>query len=154
MKKQILRVLMLFLSISFFGQSSKIDIEEITEMILEKNKQTNATQIDATNYSEQGDYSFNSTGGLLNYNPKPSGTAFDGVNLQPKHIKVVSLVPGKAAVAMYYSEGSIQPKDYVAVSHYLTRTSEVFVKENNKWVKRTGHYSPITGGQGTSQVGN
>ena len=55
-------------------------------------------------------------------------------------------MPGKAAVAMYYSEGRIQPKGYGAVSHYLTRTSEVFVKENNKWVKRTGHYSPITRG--------
>ena len=41
---------MLFLSISFFGQSCKIDVKEITEMILEKNKQTNASQIDVTNY--------------------------------------------------------------------------------------------------------
>ena len=75
-------------------------MQEITEMILEKNKQTNASQIDVTNYSEQGDYSFNSTGGILNYNPEPSGTVFDGVNLQSKHIKVVSLGLGRAAVAI------------------------------------------------------
>jgi hypothetical protein len=153
MKKLILPLL-LMLTINLCAQSSTNDIKEITDMILEQNKQTNATQIDATNYSKQGDYSFNSTGGLLNYNPNPAGNVFDGVNLQPKHIRVISLVAGKAAVAMYYNEGSIQPKGYGAVSHYLTRTSETFVKENGKWVKVTGHYSPITGGQGTSQVGN
>ena len=104
-------------------------------------------------FPEQGNYSFNSTGGLLNYNPNPAGNLFDGINLQAKHIRVVSLVPGEAAVAMYYNEGSIQPKGYGAVAHYLTRVSETFVKENGKWVMVTGHYSPITGGQGTSQVG-
>ena len=72
-------------------------------------------------------------------------------NLPP--LKFDSLVPGNAAIAMYYNEGSIKPKGYGAVAHYLTRTSETFVNENGKWVMVTGHYSPITGGQGTSQVG-
>ena len=91
MKKLILPLL-LMLTINLCAQSSTNDIKEITDMILEQNKQTNATQIDATNYSKQGDYSFNSTGGLLNYNPNPAGNVFDGVNLQPKHIRVISLV--------------------------------------------------------------
>ncbi|MBT3588444.1 MAG: hypothetical protein HN507_07320 [Flavobacteriaceae bacterium] len=153
MKKQILPLLFLLLSINLFAQSATNDIQEITEMILEQQNQTNTTQIDVRNFSEQGNYSFNSTGGLLNYNPNPAGNLFDGINLQAKHIRVVSLVPGEAAVAMYYNEGSIQPKGYGAVAHYLTRVSETFVKENGKWVMVTGHYSPITGGQGTSQVG-
>jgi len=153
MKKLILPLLFLLLSVNVFAQSALNDIKELTEMILEQQKQTNTTQIDTRNFSEQGNYTFNSTGGLLNYNPNPAVEKFDGVNLQAKHISVVSLVAGKAAVAMYYNEGSIQPKGYGAVDHYLTRISETFVKENGKWVIVTGHYSPITGGQGTSQIG-
>ena len=153
MKKLMLPVVLLFVSINLFAQSAAKDVQEITNMILEQQKVTNTTQIDARNFAEQGNYSFNSTGGLLNYNPRPKGNKFDGVNLQAKHIQIVSLVPGKAAIAMYYNEGSIQPKGYGAVAHYLTRTSETFVNENGKWVMVTGHYSPITGGQGTSQVG-
>ena len=82
MKKQILPLLFLLLSINLFAQSAKNDIQEITEMILEQQNQTNTTQIDVRNFSEQGNYSFNSTGGLLNYNPNPAGNLFDGINLQ------------------------------------------------------------------------
>ena len=153
MKTRILPLLLLMVSINFFAQTATEDIQEITEMIIQQQEQTNKTQIDARNFSAQGNYSFNSTGGLLNYNPNPSAQKYDGMNLQAKHIRVVSLVAGKAAVALFYNEGSIKPKGYVAVDHYLTRISETYVKEKGKWVLVTGHYSPITGGNGTSQIG-
>ena len=87
-------------------------------------------------------------------NPNIKKNEWDIVNLTPKHIKVVSLVPGKAAVAMFYSEGSMTPKGSAAVPHYMTRVSETFIKEKGKWVMKTAHYSPISGGSGTSQIGS
>ena len=153
MKKIILQISILLLTITAFAQSASSDVKEITAMILEHQEQTNKTQVDSRVFFFFLYFSFNSTGGLLNFNPNPGAQIFDGVNLQAKHIRVVSLVPGKAAVAMFYNEGSIQPKGYGAVDHYLTRVSEIFVKENGTWVMVTGHYSPITGGQGTSQIG-
>ena len=72
--------------------------------------------------------------------------------MKPKHIEVIVLVPGKAAVAMYYSEGSMKPKGAAAVSHYMTRVTQAFVKEDNKWKVRASHWSPIQGGSGTSQT--
>ena len=85
-----LPVVLLFVSINLFAQSAAKDVKEITNMILEQQKVTNTTQIDARNFAEQGNYSFNSTGGLLNYNPRPTGNKFDGVNLQAKHIYLSS----------------------------------------------------------------
>jgi hypothetical protein len=40
---------------------------------------------------------------------------------------------------------------YPAVSHYMTRVSEVYVKEDGEWKLRSAHWSPVTGGSGTSQ---
>jgi hypothetical protein len=39
-----------------------------------------------------------------------------------------------------------------AVSHYLTRVTQVLVKEAGKWKIRSSHWSAITGGSGTSQA--
>ena len=52
---------------------------------------------------------------------------------------------------MFYNEGSMKPVNGAAVSHYLTRITQIFVKENDKWVVVASHYSPVTGGSGTSQ---
>ncbi|MDP6202535.1 MAG: hypothetical protein QF616_09960, partial [Candidatus Marinimicrobia bacterium] len=79
--------------------------------------------------------------------------SYDDVNLTPKHIEVVVLAPGKAAVALYYSEGYLKPKGSKAVDHYLTRVSQAFVKEDGEWRTRTSHWSPVKGGYGTSQTG-
>ena len=68
------------------------------------------------------------------------------------HVLVVILVPKKAAVAMYYSEGSMKPKNAPAVSHYLTRVTQVYVKEGGTWKIRASHWSPVSGGSGTSQT--
>jgi len=73
-------------------------------------------------------------------------------NLQPKHIKVITLVEGQAAVAVFYSEGSMKPKGSAAVNHYLTRATQVFVKEEGQWKIRSSHWSPVAGGSGTTQA--
>jgi len=103
--------------------------------------------------SKHGALEFWSSGGLLqrvsNADPQQKFTAF---SLTTKHIEVITLVENQAAVAMYYSEGSMQPVGSSAVSHYLTRVTEVFVKEGDTWKRRAAHFSPITGGQGTSQT--
>ena len=92
-------------------------------------------------------------GGLLQ---KIDGDAapqeFDAINLDSKHITVITLVPGQIAVAQYYSEGSLTPKNGTAVSNYLTRVTEVLVNEDGVWKTRAAHYSPVSGGAGTSQT--
>jgi len=37
------------------------------------------------------------------------------------------------------------------VSHYLTRVTQVYVKEGGSWKIRASHWSPVSGGSGTSQ---
>ena len=49
-----------------------------------------------------------------------------------KDIEVATVVPGQAAVATYYAEGSLQAKGAAAVSNYLTRVTLVFVKERRR----------------------
>ena len=70
---------------------------------------------------------------------------------------VVFLAPAHAhaddvATALYYSEGSFKPQGYPAVTNYLTRVTTTFVKEDGRWKISVSHYSPITGGSGTSQT--
>ena len=91
---------------------------------------------------------------IYDQDPNNRKNEWDYVSLQPKHIKVLSLVQGKAAIAMFYSEDSMKPKGSPAVSHYMTRVSETYIKENGKWVIKTAHYSPISSGNGTSQIGS
>ena len=106
---------------------------------------------DAT--SKDGTVEFWSSGGLMNWSSgdDPPGS-WNSVNLTPKHIKVIPLVEGQAAVAMYYSEGSMHPKGAEPVAHYMTRVTEVYVKEDGKWKVRAAHWSPVAGGSGTSQT--
>ena len=72
-------------------------------------------------------------------------------SLSPKHIKVITLVEGQAAVAMYYSEGRFKAKGGEPVNNYLTRVTQVYVKEDGRWKVRAAHWSPIAGGSGTNQ---
>lgn len=103
--------------------------------------------------SKNGSLEFWSSGGLLQeVPPNDTGGSWDVFKIYPKHIQVITLVEGQAAVAMYYSEGSLQPKGGALASHYLTRVMEVYVKEDGKWKLRAAHWSPITGGGGTTQT--
>lgn len=72
-------------------------------------------------------------------------------SLTPKHIEVITLVEGQAAVAMYYAEGRVKTQGGEAVNNYLTRATQVYVKEDGKWKVRAAHWSPIAGGSGTNQ---
>jgi len=102
--------------------------------------------------SNEGALQFWSSGGLIQNVPGNSPPAtYDDFTLTPKHVKVVTLVEGKAAVAMYYSEGSYHQKGSEPVPHYMTRITEVYVKEDGKWKVRAAHYSPIAAGSGTRQ---
>ncbi len=105
-------------------------------------------------YSKYGALEFWSSGGLLQKVPPGGRTPerYEILNLQAKHIEVITLVDGQVAVAHFYSEGSLQPQGYPAVAHYLTRVTQVFVKEDGKWKIRSSHWSPVAGGSGTSQT--
>jgi len=104
-------------------------------------------------YSGLGSLEFWSSGGLVMEVP-PEGLAedFELFNLHPKHIQVLELAPEKAAVALFYAEGSLHPKGGAFVGRYLTRVTQVFVKEDGQWRIRSSHWSPLTGGAGTNQV--
>ena len=103
--------------------------------------------------ASEGSVEFWSSGGLLQNVPGDApAQEFVSFSLEPKHITVVTLVPGQAAAEFYYSEGSFQPKGSEAVPNYLTRVTEIYVKENGKWKLRGAHWSPVQGGSGTKQT--
>jgi len=93
-------------------------------------------------YSGLGSLEFWSSGGLVMEVP-PEGLAeeFELFNLHPKHITV-----------LFYAEGSLHPRGGALVGRYLTRVTQVFVKEEGRWRIRSSHWSPLTGGAGTNQV--
>ena len=128
------------------------DKEDLIKQILANNEYSKKNNQAADEYSSKGALEFWSSGGLLQ-TVKPSGRPekYDYMNIDFKHIEVVILVPKKAAVAMYYSEGSMKPENAPAVSHYLTRVTQVYVKEGGSWKIRASHWSPVSGGSGTSQ---
>lgn len=144
---------MLAMSGAVFGDSHVED--EIRQMLMEDNTYTRANLKGREDtISKDGSLEFWSSGGLLQ---EVSGSglppaAFESFSLTPKHIKVISLADGQVAVAMYYSEGSFQREGSDLVSHYLTRATQVFVKENGEWKARAAHWSPVVGGSGTDQT--
>ena len=69
-----------------------------------------------------------------------------------KHIEVVVLVEGKAAIAHYYQEAAMKPKGLPAVPNYRTRVTQAYVKEDGMWRVKAAHWSPLQGGAGTSQT--
>ena len=102
--------------------------------------------------SSKGSLQFWSSGGLIQEVPGDSSiSTYDNFTLTPKHVQVITLEEGKAAVAMYYSEGSYHVTGSEPVAHYMTRVTEVYVKEDGQWKVRAAHYSPIAAGSGTNQ---
>lgn len=127
---------------------------EIRALIEESTAYTKTNLKDAPDaISSQGSLQFWSSGGLLqtvSSGVEPS--TYEQFSLTPKHINVVTLVEGQAAVAMYYSEGSYTESGGEAVDHYMTRITEAYVKEDGEWKLRAAHYSPIAAGQGTANT--
>jgi len=129
------------------------DVEDIKQQIMDNNEYFRKNKRGADEYSNLGALEFWSSGGLMQKvesNVRPE--LYDYANLDVKHIEVIVLVPKKAAVAMYYSEGSLKPKNSAAVGHYLTRVTRAYVKEDGQWKVRASHWSPVMGGSGTSQT--
>jgi hypothetical protein len=103
--------------------------------------------------SKEGSLEFWSSAGFLQHvTADDKLTEYESINIDAKHIHVITLVPGEIAVAQYYSEGSMAPEGSAAVSNYRTRATQVFVKEDGKWKVRAAHWSPIASGSGTSQT--
>ena len=108
---------------------------------------------DPMRLSKDGSKEFFSSGGLLNYLDRTSGgNTFEMFEGSIKHIEVVVLVEGQAAVAHFYQEAMMKPTGLPAVPNYRTRVTQVFVKEEGDWKIRAAHWSPLMGGAGTSQT--
>ena len=127
---------------------------EIREVILESIAHMNKELInDPMRLSKDGSTEFYSSGGLLNYlNRTSGGDTFEIFQGSIKHIEVVVLVEGQAAVAHFYHEAVMKPTGLPAVPNYRTRVTQVFVKEDGAWKIRAAHWSPLMGGAGTSQT--
>ena len=128
--------------------------EEVRQVILNNMAHMNqALNQDPMRVSKLGSKEFFSSGGLLNHIDRTSkGNSFDVFEGSRKHIEVLVLVEGKAAVAHFYQEAVMKPKERPAVPNYRTRVTQVYVKENGSWKIRAGHWSPLMGGAGTSQT--
>ena len=145
----------LFLSLTVFFSSVLLagDKEDIIKQIMASNNYVNKNKTNMSEYSKDGALEFWSSGGLLHeVGPGGRSDEYESFNMSIKHVEVLILVPKKAAVAMYYSEGSMTPKASKPVGHYMTRVTQAFVKENGEWRIRASHWSPIMGGAGTSQT--
>ncbi len=127
---------------------------EIKKEIMDGNAYVRQNGVDKEGgISKHGAVEFWSSGGLVQFVDADAPVShYDNFSLTPKHIQVVVLDEGKSAVAMYYSEGSFHEKGSEPVAHYMTRVTEVYVKEGKKWVVRAAHYSPIAAGSGTKQT--
>jgi hypothetical protein len=127
---------------------------EIKALIMEGNAYATEHLMDKEGgVSEHGALQFWSSGGLMHWvGPDSPVSKYEHSSIEAKHIKVMELPGGEAAVAMYYSEGSFKVKGQDAVDHYMTRALEVYVKEDGEWVVRASHWSPIAAGSGTSQT--
>ena len=108
---------------------------------------------DPMRLSKDGSKEFFSSGGLLNHLDRTSGgNTFEMFQGSIKHIEVVVLVEGQAAVAHFYQEAMMKPTGLPAVPNYRTRVTQIFVKEEGDWKIRAAHWSPLMGGAGTSQT--
>ena len=135
------------------GQASADTVEEVRATVIENLEYANKNLKDAPDtISKDGAPEFWSSGGLMQWVPADGAiTEYEYQSLSPKHIKVITLVEGQAAVAMFYSEGRFKAKGGEAVDNYLTRATVVYVNEDGKWKVRAAHWSPIAGGAGTNQ---
>jgi len=143
------------LILSTFSMSVNADTaQEIRDVVLANMAHTkkNLSQ-DPMRISSAGSKEFFSSGGLLNTITRNAGVSdFEYFSGTVKHIEVVVLVEGQAAVAHYYQEASMKPKGLPAVPNYRTRVTQAFAKEDGMWRIKAAHWSPLQGGAGTSQT--
>jgi hypothetical protein len=135
------------------GQAMADTAEEVRETIIKDMEYANKNLKDAPGtVSKDGSAEFWSSGGLMQWVPADGELSeYEYQTLTPKHIEVMTLAEGEAAVAMFYVEGRFKAKGGTAVDNYLTRATQVYVKEDGRWKVRAAHWSPIAGGSGTNQ---
>ncbi|MAX17967.1 MAG: hypothetical protein CMH73_07330 [Nitrospina sp.] len=155
MKNRFVSSLALTLTLSVLSSTVMADTaSEVRQVVLDQVAHMNQelTQ-DPMRLSKDGSIEFFSSGGLLTYLDRTSGgNTFEMFEGSIKHIEVVVLVEGQAAVAHFYQEAMMQPTGLPAVPNYRTRVTQVFVKEDGDWKIRAAHWSPLMGGAGTSQT--
>ena len=154
MKKVVLVLTALLIFGATIAHADEATEQAVIKTLLDRNAygKKNLKAMDDT-VAKDGSLEFWSSGGLLQeVDADAAPQEFDAINLSSKHITVITLVPGQIAVAQYYSEGSLTPKNSTGVSNYLTRVTEVLVKEGGIWKTRAAHYSPVSGGAGTSRT--
>ena len=155
MKNRFVSSLALTLILSALSSTVMSDTaSEVRQVVLDQVAHMNQelTQ-DPMRLSKDGSIEFFSSGGLLTYLDRTSGgNTFEMFEGSIKHIEVVVLVEGQAAVAHFYQEAMMQPTGLPAVPNYRTRVTQVFVKEEGDWKIRAAHWSPLMGGAGTSQT--
>ena len=127
--------------------------KEVKQLILDDNAYALKNLKDkAKVISNKGSLEFWSSGGLLQSMDQDAiAREFDTYNLHPKHIKIIE-VNSKTAIALYYVEGDYQQKESENNPKYLTRVMQVYVKEEGGWKIRAAHWSPLTGGKGTTET--
>ena len=155
MKNRFASSLALTLTLSALSSTVMADTaSEVRQMVLDQIAHLNQElSQDPMRLSKDGSKEFNSSGGLLNHLERTSGgNTFEMFEGSIKHIEVVVLVEGQAAVAHFYQEAMMQPTGLPAVPNYRTRVTQVFVKEEGDWKIRAAHWSPLMGGAGTSQT--
>jgi hypothetical protein len=154
MKEVLLVLTSMFLFVGALAHADEATEQEVIKTIMDANAYAEKNLKDEVDtVAKDGSLEFWSSGGFLQeVKPGSKPDEYESVNIDAKHIHVITLVPGKVAVAQYYSEGSIARKGSAAVSNYRTRATQVFVKEDGKWKVRAAHWSPIAGGSGTSQT--
>ena len=132
---------------------AKTEVEkEVKQLILDDNAYALKNLEDkAKMISENGSLEFWSSGGLLQSLQQDEKHEYDTFNLHPKHIKVIE-INVTTAVALYYVEGDYQEKESENNTNYLTRAMLVYVKEEGGWKIRAAHWSPLTGGKGTTET--
>ena len=127
--------------------------KKVKQLILDNNAYAlKNLEFKAKMLSKEGALEFWSSGGLLQSMDQDAiAREFDTYNLHPKHIKIIE-INATTAVAMYYVEGNVQQKGSENNSNYLTRVMQVYVKEEGGWKIRAAHWSPLTGGKGTTET--
>jgi len=126
--------------------------KEVKQLILDDNAYALKNLEDRPKvFSEKGSLEFWSSGGLLQSLQQDEKNEYDTYNLHPKHIKVIE-ISANTAVALYYVEGNLQLKGSENNPKYLTRVMQVYVKEQDGWKIRAAHWSPLTGGKGTTET--
>ena len=149
------RKLTVLIALTMLAGMAQADTQaEIRDVVKANIAHTNKTMTqDPSRISKEGSKEFFSSGGLLNTLQRNSDTSdFEYFSGAEKHIEVVVLVEGQAAVAHYYQEAAMKPKGLPAVPNYRTRVTQAFVKEDGMWRIKAAHWSPLQGGAGTSQT--